>query len=215
MPAPTPLPRIHEHFVDLAQQERAVRLGMWVFLASETLLFAGLFGLWGSYYAAHPVGFTEAARHNTLGLGTANTFVLVTSSLLAALGLWAMARDRRRLSLGMVLGTAGLGVAFLAIKLVEYAKHAEEGLMPGRLMTAPQLADHVGASLFYLLYWIMTMIHALHLTAAIVLMLWLAVRIRRGRENVHDHARLEVCTLYWHLVDVMWLFLWPLLYLIR
>ena len=72
-----------------------------------------------------------------------------------------------------------------------------------------------GASLFYLLYWVMTFIHALHLTVAVILMLWLTVRVSRRHETMHDHVRLEVCTLYWHLVDVVWLFLWPLLYLIR
>lgn len=210
-----PLPRIAEHFADLHQQHTAVRLGMWVFLASETLLFAGLFALWASYYVAYAEGFQQAARHNTLVLGTINTFVLLTSSLLAALAVWAIGKGRRTLCMAMLLGTAALGVAFLAIKGAEYALHVHEGLLPGRMLQAEVLLHTPGAALFYLLYWLMTMFHALHMTAAVVLMLWLTVRVARGRETVHDHARVEVCALYWHLVDVVWLFLWPLLYLIR
>lgn len=210
----SPLPRIAEHFVDLAQQQHAVRLGMWIFLASETLLFSGLFGLWGAYYVQYTAGFHEAARHNTLGLGTANTFVLLTSSLLAALSVWAMERGRRGLTLGMVLGTASLGVVFLVIKGVEYGLHVHDGLLPGRLMDAPELRLP-GGSLFYLLYWLMTALHALHMTAAIVLMCWVALRVARRRETQYDHTRLEMSTLYWHLVDIVWLFLWPMLYLTR
>lgn len=213
-PPPIPLPAIAERFADLPQQQAASRLGMWVFLASETLLFAGLFGLWATYHAHYPEGFRLAARHNTLALGTTNTFVLLTSSLLAALAVWAASQERRRLALAMVLGTASLGVVFLVIKGVEYADHVEHGLLPGRLATAPEL-DVPGGRLFYLLYWLMTGVHALHMTAAVVLMLWVSTRVARRRETAHDHTRLEVCALYWHMVDVVWLFLWPLLYLVR
>lgn len=213
-PMSAPLPTIAERFADLSQQQAASRLGMWVFLASETLLFAGLFGLWATYRVHYPAGFLVAAQHDTLALGTINTFVLLTSSLLAALAVWAVAHERRGLGLAMVLGTAALGVVFLAIKGLEYAEHVEHGLLPGRYATSPAL-DVPGARLFYVLYWLMTGVHALHLTAAVVLMLWVAGRVARRRETAPDHARLETCALYWHMVDVVWLFLWPLLYLVR
>ena len=109
-PMSAPLPTIAERFADLSQQQAASRLGMWVFLASETLLFAGLFGLWATYRAHYPAGFLVAAQHDTLALGTINTFVLLTSSLLAALAVWAVAHERRGLGLAVSRGLAAVVV---------------------------------------------------------------------------------------------------------
>lgn len=206
--------RVAEHFADLETQHHSARLGMWVFLTSEVLLFAGLFALYGSYYSYYTTDFHEAAKKNTIYWGTANTFVLITSSLTVALAIWAIREHRVRLSKFLVLVTLGLGLVFLAIKGIEYWIHAEHGLLPGHLFDSDELHGR-GAILFYTLYWFMTFIHAVHMTVGIGLMSWLALGIHRERIVPGHHIALELGGLYWHLVDIIWIFLWPLLYLVR
>lgn len=205
---------VAEHFADLETQQHSARLGMWVFLASEILLFAGLFALYASYYARYTADFHLAIEHNTTWLGTSNTFVLLTSSFTVALGLWALRHRDRRVALLLVLVTMALGFAFLGIKAVEYTKHAHEGLLPG-LHFQSETLEGPGITLFYTLYWLMTGLHAVHMTAGICVMGWLAVRLHRETISSSDPIAFELGAMYWHLVDIIWLFLWPLLYLMR
>lgn len=207
-------PVVAEHFADLATQQHSARLGMWVFLASEVLLFGGLFALYASYYARFTADFHVAVEHNTLWLGTTNTFVLLTSSFTVALAVWLLRNRDRALCLVLVLVTMGLGFVFLGIKAVEYAQHVHEGLLPGTYFASETLRGP-GITLFYTLYWLMTGLHALHMTAGITVMGWLAVRVARGTIASSDPIALELGAMYWHLVDVIWLFLWPLLYLMK
>jgi cytochrome c oxidase subunit 3 len=207
-----PAPALGEQFADFESQDRALRFGMWVFLASELLLFAGLFTLYASYRTMYQADFREAVHGNTFAYGTANMFVLLTSSLFAALAVWAARLGARRLAGWMLVATATLGLAFLAIKLVEYARHVEEGSLPG-----PWYHDEAhptfGANRFFTMYWGMTGFHALHVTAGVAVVLWMAVRAFRGHYTAQHHTRLEMGALYWHLVDLIWIFLWPILYL--
>lgn len=182
-----------EHFADAEKQAHAARLGMWIFLASELLLFAALFTLFAAYRVEHAAAFHEAVAHNTKVLGSINTAVLLVSSTCVAGGVHALRANRRRLSLALVFTTIALGALFVAIKLTEYAKHFAEGIYPG------------GENQFWTLYFGMTGLHAFHVLAGMTL---LAVIGTRG--NLH---RLEIAALYWHLVDVIWIFLWPLFYL--
>lgn len=209
-----PASRVAEHFADLETQHHAARVGMWVFLASEMLLFAGLFALYGSYYASYTEAFHTAAEHNTLYWGTANTVVLVTSSLSVALSIWATRVGKPRLTQAMLALTIVLGLGFLGIKTWEYLIHAHEGLLPGHDYSSPTLAGP-GAVIFYTLYWLMTSLHALHMSVGIGLMVWLMVGVHRRRIIAEDHISLELGGMYWHLVDAIWIFLWPLLYLVR
>jgi cytochrome c oxidase subunit 3 len=186
---------------------------MWIFLTSEILLFGGLFAMYGSYYAAYTQEFRVAAHHNTIGWGTANTFVLITSSLTVALAIWALRHDRARLCKLLVMATIGLGLVFLAIKGVEYRIHAHEGLLPGHHFDSAKLHTH-GAILFYTLYWFMTIVHAVHLTVGLGVMSWLALGVHRGRIDAEHPIALEVGGMYWHLVDIIWVFLYPVLYLV-
>jgi len=206
--------RLAEHFESLERQHEAARLGMWIFLASEALLFAGFFALWGAYHARYPVAFAEAATHNALLLGTLNTVILVTSSFVIATAVWALEDERAALARGCVWATAGLGVVFLSIKGVEYVQHVHEGLLPGAAFAGYE-PQGPGAPIFFALYWSMTGLHALHMLGAIVVMLWLARRIASGATDPEHPIALEVGAMYWHLVDIVWLFLWPLLYLLR
>lgn len=207
-------PSAAEHFASLRVQQHAARLGMWVFLASEVLFFAGFFGLYAAYYTRYTEGFHQAAEENTLWFGTANTFVLLTSSLTAALAVWAIREGRRWLSAGCLLATAVLGSAFLVVKGVEYHDHWKHGLLPGGYFQSEKLVGE-GPVIFYTLYWLMTSLHALHMLGGISVMTWLMVRVAKRRLDPRHPVALENGAMYWHLVDVIWLFLWPLLYLVR
>jgi cytochrome c oxidase subunit 3 len=207
-----PEPILGEQFSDLETQEETLQLGMWIFLATELLLFAALFALYAGYRTMFLADFKEAIEHNTLWFGTANMYVLLTSSLLAALAVSA-ARANRGPVAGLLLGgTALLGLVFLAIKLWEYSQHWREGMLPGRYYHYTELRSF-GANRFFTMYWVMTGFHALHVTAGVGVVSWMAGRAWRGFYPPGGLAKLEMGTLYWHLVDVIWIFLWPLLYL--
>ncbi|MEO6950832.1 MAG: cytochrome c oxidase subunit 3 [Polyangia bacterium] len=207
-----PKPLLGEQYSDLEQQDGALQFGMWVFLGSELLLFSALFALYASYRSMYPADFEQAIRHNTLVYGTANLYLLLTSSLCAALAVWAMRRGRPRLTLGLLATTIVMGLGFLVIKGAEYLVHIREGALPGRYYHWHELPSF-GANRFYSLYWVMTGLHALHVTAGLCVLGWLSLRVMKGAYSVEHHAGLEMGTLYWHLVDIVWIFLWPLLYL--
>ncbi|MGZ3183684.1 MAG: cytochrome c oxidase subunit 3 [Telluria sp.] len=198
----------------LEQEELAAQFGMWVFLASELLFFGPLF-LAYFYVRLH---FGDAAgaasRHTDFALGTANTAILLTSSCAMALA-GAYARDGRRRAAAWLLAlTAALGMAFLAVKGYEYRQEYLEHLLPGAGF-AP--ADGGGAArvhgmeLFFLLYFALTGLHALHLCAGIGICVWVAWRLRRSNGGAQET---EVAGLYWHFVDLVWIFLYPMLYLV-
>jgi cytochrome c oxidase subunit III len=213
MPAPdNDLAALGEQYDSLETQERSLELGMWVFLATEVLLFAALFAVYAAYRSMYLSDFKAGIEHNTLAFGTVNMYVLLTSSLLAALSVSAIRADRPRSASWLLAGTAVLGAAFIAIKLYEYSKHWHEGSLPGRYYHYDELPTF-GANRFFTMYWVMTGFHALHVTAGVGVVSWMAAGARRGLYTHAAHARLVIGTLYWHLVDVIWIFLWPLLYL--
>ncbi|HXJ22520.1 MAG TPA: cytochrome c oxidase subunit 3 [Polyangia bacterium] len=205
-------PELGEQFSDLEHQAAALRFGMWVFVVSEILLFAALFTLYAAYRTMFPSDFRAGVLHNTFAYGTANLFVLLTSGLTAALAVFGARTDRRVFTGVMLSTTAGLGLAFLAIKLTEYGKHIEEGSLPGPWYHYSELPTF-GGNRFFTMYWGMTGFHALHLTAGVLVMGWMAVRAFQGRYTARYHVKLEMGSLYWALIDLMWIFLWPILYL--
>jgi cytochrome c oxidase subunit 3 len=182
-----------------AQRERDTQVfGMWVFLATELMLFGGLFTAYSVYRTMYPAGFAEGSRHLDLLYGAINTVVLLTSSVTMSLA----AQNRRR-RLWLVV-TAVLGLIFMAIKGAEYYKHYVEGMAPGLAWTYAG-PDSASVQLFFLAYFGLTGLHSLHLTIAIVLVLW-AAAFRAGVTAV------ELISLYWHFVDIVWLFLFASLY---
>ena len=209
----TARPEAAEHFEDLDQQAHAARLGLWVFLASEVLLFGGLFALFASYRAHFPTAFREAVLHNTKVLGSINTGVLLVSSTIVAWSVHVLRAGRLRLAAWLVGATMALGAVFIAIKLSEYAKHFDEGIYPagaGRFF-----AEHGvrGFSEFWTLYYAMTGLHAIHVTVGVAVLGTLLAQLVRGTIVPQAAYRLELGATYWHLVDVIWIFLWPLFYL--
>lgn len=200
-------------FDDLAQQREASSLGMWVFLATEVLFFGGLFLAYTTYRVLYPQGFAAASQQLDVVLGTINTGVLLSSSLTMALAVHAVRSDRRKLLVGFLLLTAFLGALFLGIKGFEYYKEYQEQLVPV-LNFAYAGADPQKVKLFFYLYFAMTGLHALHLTIGITVVGVLALLSWRDRFSAQHYTPIELTGLYWHFVDIVWVFLYPLLYLI-
>ena len=201
-----------EQFESLERQSDALRFGMWLFLASELLLFSGLFALYAAYRAEYGLEFTQALHTNTVAYGTANMYVLLTSSFCVAVAVRDMRRGAQRMAAAWLVISAVLGAAFLVIKGLEYGVHIHEGALPGPYYHFAE-APNLGANRFYTLYWVTTGAHALHVTGGIGVLLWTALHALQGRYTAGDHARFENATLYWHFVDVMWIFIWPIYYL--
>jgi cytochrome c oxidase subunit 3 len=202
-----------EHFESLATQRHAARLGMWVFLASELLLFSAFFVLFVAYRVHYPQGFAEALHSNTKVLGSINTAVLLLSSAFVASAVHAARAGRRGAAGARVAATIFLGLVFLAIKLTEYGIHLHEGIEPGG--AGKYFVEHTtqGLAPFWTLYWIMTGLHAIHVTIGLIVLSVMEVALVRHAASGAAAHRLEVAAIYWHLVDVIWIFLWPLFYL--
>jgi len=219
--------RLHSHFVTLEQQREAATLGMWVFLATEVLFFAVLFMGYAYVRWNYPRVVEEASRHLEIVLGSINTGVLLTSSFILAAGVLFAEGGRRRTSSVALAVTALMGAVFLAIKGTEYARVIGEGYLPGftshlQAVSTPGggdfglLSEGGGAvpgneELFFWLYFIMTGVHALHVAIGVVLLSWLSILLRKPGGVSTNTVR--NAGLYWHFVDLVWVFLFPLLYL--
>jgi cytochrome c oxidase subunit III len=200
-------------FDDLEQQKEASTLGMWIFLSTEVLFFGGVFAAYLIYRNWYADAFQAGSHELVVWAGATNTAVLITSSLTMALAVHAaQLGERRRLMLFLAL-TMTLGFVFLGIKAFEYYTEWVEGHMPGPAFRFdPALARH--AQIFFSLYFTMTALHALHMIVGLgvlAVMLWWAYR---GIVTAEYNTPIEVSGLYWHFVDIVWIFLFPLLYLI-
>jgi cytochrome c oxidase subunit 3 len=209
-----PMPPHAEHFEDLGRQAHAARLGMWVFLSSEILFFAGLFALYGTYRVEHPEGFGEGVLNNTLALGTTNTGVLLLSSYTIALAVHQLRRGNERVAARLTALTIALGVCFLGIKTTEYLEHFHEGIYPGGVGDSFTTHATPGIAMFFTLYFCMTGLHALHVIAGMSVLTFMLWKIVRGDVTPDASYPLAIGAIYWHLVDAIWIFLWPLFYLV-
>ena len=202
------------HFDDLEQQREAATLGMWVFLVTEVLFFGGLFAVYAVYRSSYPDAFAAASSHLVVWAGAVNTVVLITSSLTMALAVHAAQEgDRRRLMTGLAL-TLTLGTAFLGIKGYEYSVSFAEHHVPGPDFRFDDPRHVLHAQLFYSLYFLMTALHALHMIIGLGLLATMWWWSWRGRVTKEYSSPIEISGLYWHFVDIVWIFLFPLLYLI-
>ena len=200
------------HFASSSAQAHAARLGMWLFLGTEVLLFGGLFVGYAMYRTLYRAAFAAASHHLDRWLGTVDTLVLITSSFTMALGLHLARAGRARHATAALGATIALGLAFLAVHAHEYAGDIAAGALPGRLYHAGVTLPGVG--LFYTLYYFMTGLHSLHVVFGLLLLGWLTFRTARGDFGGGRDTPLELGALYWHLIDLVWIFLYPLLYLI-
>ncbi len=209
----TTTPHAH-HFVDAEQQRGAATLAMWVFLASELMFFGGLFTGYVYYRVVHPEAFAVASGHLDVVLGAVNTAVLLTSSLTMVMAVHRAAGGDRRGIIRYLAATCLLGVVFLGIKAFEYAHKAEEHLVPGRAFSLDTpWAD--GAEIFFGFYFVMTGVHAAHMIIGIGVLAVLAWQASRNAYSPAYYTPIETAGLYWHFVDIIWIFLFPLLYLVE
>lgn len=201
------------HFADATQQREAASLGMWVFLVTEIMFFGGLFTGYVVYRAVYPEGFAAASRHLNVWLGGVNTMVLIASSLTMALAHHAAQTGNVRALLRNLMLTIGLGCVFLAVKFFEYGHKVKEGVMPGSAFEFEPPHEEA-AQVFFSFYFAMTGLHALHMIVGIGVLAVLAALATRVRFSSANSTAVEMAGLYWHFVDIVWIFLFPLLYLL-
>ena len=215
-------PRLQHHFESMSQQHEASSLGMWIFLSTEVLFFGGLFLAYGFYRWLYYDAFIAASHHQNIILGGINTAVLICSSLTVAMSIYFAQRNRQKAVVVMVILTMLLGLAFLGIKAIEYKEHFDHHLFPGPHFqfpddpkTAVNETQFAGtAQMFYVLYFFMTGLHAFHMVIGLGIYAWLLLRSMKKEFGPDYYSPLEAGGLYWHFVDIVWIFLFPMLYLI-
>jgi cytochrome c oxidase subunit 3 len=220
-------PALQHHFVDLLQQQQAATLGMWVFIAQEVLFFGGLFAAYTVYRHSYPEAFSAGSHHLNWRIGFANTLVLIASSLTMALAVHSAVVSKRKRIVGFLVATVLLGALFLGVKYFEYGEKMRpcfgDGPYAGCLLPGDRFDASVvhaeGAlgrqtQIFFSLYFAMTGLHALHMIVGIPIILTIAAMAWRGRFGPEYFTPVELVGLYWHFVDIIWIFLFPLLYLI-
>jgi cytochrome c oxidase subunit III len=207
-------PALAHHFEDLGQQHEAATLGMWIFLVTEVLFFGGLFLVYSIYRSMYTNAFAAASHELNVTLGSINTAVLIGSSLTMALAVHAAQLGQRRLLMFFLIATMLLGSVFLGIKAVEYYTKFVEHHVPGPSFQFGEREFARYAQIFFSLYFVMTGLHALHMIIGLGIMsvmLWWAWN---GTITAEYFSPIEISGLYWHFVDIVWIFLFPLLYLI-
>lgn len=217
-PASTPRPpHLAHHFETAEQQFRSAKLGMWLFLITEILLFSGLFTAFAALRALHTEPYRMAAHYLDVPMGTLNTAVLILSSLTMALAVRAAQVGSPRSSALLLVVTLALAGCFLVVKYFEYHHKFELGLLPGRYF-------HPAAGLppfdsqarnFFSCYFLLTGLHGIHVVAGMLAIVWILFRTMRGQFSASYYTPVELTGLYWHLVDLIWIYLFPLLYLLR
>lgn len=201
------------HFASADDEFEASKQGMWVFLVTEVLMFGGLFVAYAIFRGLYPEMFHEAHKMLNVQMGTLNTIVLITSSLTMALAVGATQRGQRdRASLCLIL-TFILAGCFLVVKYFEYAHKFHDGLLPGGYFTNTELHSPK-SDLFFSLYFMMTGLHGIHVTVGMGLILWMLYRTRRRDFGPDYYTPVELVGFYWHFVDLVWIYLFPLLYLV-
>lgn len=213
MPPEAAVEELKAHYKTPEQQATAARLGMWVFLGTEVLFFTGFFVAYTFYRSAYWKEFHEAGQHMKLLIGTVNTYVLITSSVFVALAVHFIRENRKGASALCLLMAVLLGLGFDALKGYEYWEHVQEGSLPGAWYHFAE-APGPGAVTLYTLYWLMTGLHAIHVTVGIFVLGWIAFDTASGKFDASYHTPIEVGGMYWHFVDLVWVFLYPLLYLL-
>jgi len=205
---------LHEPFIDREQQRQSNLLGMFVFLGTEIMLFGGLFAVAFALRIQHGQEYVDSSRHLHIWIGAINTAILLTSSLLVALAVSEAHRAMHRRTAMLLAGAAALGVVFLGMKAVEYQQEYAEGLLPA--ISHPQRFPNQVEHLFMNLYFISTALHALHVVVGVLLLALIGTRLQLGRLPLPRRIMpVELTGLYWHLVDVIWIVLYPVLYLAR
>lgn len=204
---------LQHHFVDAEQQFDAAKMGMWIFLVTEILFFGGLFAAYIVYRSWYPELFTLASEELNTLWGGVNTLVLIGSSLTVAMAIKSAQLNQKK-NIAINLGiTLALAAVFMVIKYFEWTHKFHLGIFPGQFYAFEGI-DHPKANIFFSLYYLMTGLHGIHVVIGIGLMVWLLWRSLKGHFDSEYYTPVEITGLYWHLVDIIWIFLFPLFYLI-
>lgn len=188
------------------------RMGMWLFLFTELILFGGLFIIYAVYRFMHQQEFHIAAQELNTTLGLINTIALLTSSMTAAMSITAMQKGNVKFAKGLIWVTIGFAFVFMINKYFEWGAKIHHGIYPG---SKDLLAKPDGEILYFGLYYVMTGLHTLHVIIGVIFFLFILRQINQGKIHATQYVRLENSALYWHLVDLIWIFLFPLFYLIH
>ena len=211
--APIHNPFLQHHFAEMEQQAETGKLGMWLFLVTEVLLFGGLFVGYGIMAGKHHEAFRAAHEHLDRVLGTLNTVVLLLSSFTMVMAVLSARENRRKGLIVFLIATMALAGVFLGIKYFEYSHKFHDGLLPGKYYS--HQGDTVpGQFMFFSFYFMMTGLHGLHIVGGMAAMGWVLKRALAGHFSKSYYAPVDLVGLYWHLVDMIWIFIFPLLYLI-
>jgi cytochrome c oxidase subunit 3 len=206
-------PKLAHHYESLERQAHANRFGVWVFLGSESLLFAVLFASYATYRDINASAFALASRHLDLLLGTFNTLLLISSSFTVALATYYIKKNNKKAVLTLIALSMLMGLGFIVIKGFEWTADFNEGALPGRYFHLEGVPFQ-GGNLFFTCYFLLTGLHGAHVVIGLVLLAWAAMRVRNNTASATYDLPVEIAGLYWHLVDLIWIFLYPLLYLI-
>lgn len=207
---------LYHHFYDVNQQYETSKLGMWAFILTEVLTFGALFVAYTIYRAWNPDMFINANLLLDVNKGLLNTIVLIGSSLTMALAIWAIQLKKKKLSLIMLFITLICAAMFLGIKYLEYEHKFHLGQLPGEYYSymGPEIAHMNNPHIFFSIYFIMTGLHGLHVAIGMGLIAWLMVLTARDKLHSAYYTPMELVGIFWHLVDIIWIFLFPLFYLI-
>jgi cytochrome c oxidase subunit 3 len=213
---------LQHHFANMEQQRESSTLGMWIFLVTEIMFFGGLFAAYLIFRIAYPDVWDMGSQHMEFWPGTINTVILLCSSFTVAWSVHAVQLGHHKLTAILLLITVLMGCGFLVVKAHEYRNHYEEGTVPGPFWHYNTVHNPDGTTrpaphqlqLFFYLYFVMTGLHALHVTIGVVLLAIIAFFAWTGKYNAEYHNPVHISGLYWHFVDLVWIFLFPLLYLI-
>ena len=203
---------VGHHFESAEQEFTAAKLGMWAFLAQEILFFGGLFVVYIIFRYLYPDMFLEAHHHLSWKMGTLNTCFLITSSFTMVMGVRSAQLSRKKATVNYLIATFLLAAAFMVVKYFEYMSKIHHGYLPSRWFFGEGM--HENLHLFFGIYFTMTGLHGLHIIIGMGLIVWMIIRSNRGEFHKDYFTPLEMVGLYWHIVDLIWIFLFPLLYLI-
>jgi cytochrome c oxidase subunit 3 len=207
-------PHVAHHFQDAEQQKSSAVLGMWLFLVTEVMFFGGLFAAYAVYRTLYPGPFHAASHLLDVRLGGVNTGILIRSSFTMALAVHSAQLGRQRRLIVYLLLTMVLGCAFFGVKAIEWHHKFVEHHIPGPAFHYEGMQDQRLVQLFFVLYFCMTGLHALHVFLGIGAMAWLVALVVKGEFSKQWYTPVELVGLYWHFVDIIWIYLFPLLYLL-
>jgi cytochrome c oxidase subunit 3 len=210
-------PHHQHHFATMEQQFDTAKLGMWMFLATEILLFGGLFVGFGMMQGRYPREFVEAHEHLVRWQGALNTVVLLVSSFTMVMAVQSAKTNKKGKTQFFLILTILCACAFLVVKYFEYSHKFEEGWLPGKFYraTGDAIPGSHGYATFFAFYFMMTGLHGIHILGGIVALSWILRRTGRGEFSSAYYTPVDLVGLYWHIVDLIWIYLFPLYYLIQ